>query len=489
MPRRITVSTLLAAALLQGASPAMAQDKPDVTPISQAVKAKIDSVFDAYGPDGPGCALGVTQDLKPVYTHGYGLADLDQGVAMSPDTAFDIASVSKQFTAMSVIILAHDGKISLDDDVRKYVPELPVYGAPITIRDLIHHTSGLRDIYVLRSLMGLTEKDYFTQEEFLDDIGRQKQLIFPTGQQWRYSNTGYLLLGMVVQRVTHETLAQYAREKIFAPLNMSDTFFADDATRIVRRRATGYYRRADGGYKRGVTLFEMVGDGGVVSTVHDLMLWDRDFYDGKVWRPEIKAAMLLPGRLADGQLAMAGDGAYAGGLVVGRRRGLNYVRHSGSFVGFKTDQIRFPDQKLGVTVLCNRDDANAPGLAERVADILLAPVFAQPAPETAPVAAPAQSHPPVPGDLIDALVGAYHADELGVNYRIERTDGGLRILMGKRAAPLDFGDYAASPPWLLGPDTIGDEVFAFKIVRTDGKISGFDMSLVGGTPMMFTRLP
>ena len=477
-------------ALFPNATIATVEKASKSMPMTEVDQKKIDAVFSTFAPKGPGCALGITENLKTVYEKGFGLANLDFGTPINSDTSFDIASVSKQFTAMSVMILAHEGKISLNDDVRKYIPELPVYGRPITIRNLIYHTSGLRDIYMLRSLMGLTEKDYFTEVEFLDDVARQKHLVFPTGEGWRYSNTGYLLLGMIVKRATHSSLAQYAQEKIFGPLNMTDTFFADDAARIVKNRATGYYRQPDGSFKRGITLLEIVGDGGVVSTVHDMMLWDRDFYIGKVWKPEIKAEMLAPGHLNNGELAGAvTGGAYAAGLVVGARRGLNYVRHSGSFVGFKTDQLRFPDQKLGVTVLCNLDEADAATLSDRVADIVLERSFTSPAPSNAANRNVSKyERVPVPGKLLDEFAGFYHSDELGVSYRILRKDDSIRLLMGKRATPLETGDYAASPFGLIAPDTIGDEVFAFKILRKDTKIVGFGLSLAGGSPMRFERV-
>jgi len=457
--------------------------------LSAMATDRIDTLFAQFRVTGPGCALGITRNLRPVYEKSYGLADLDFGVAIASDTSFDLASVSKQFTAMAVFMLAHEGKIGLDDDIRRYIPELPIYGAPITIRELIHHTSGLRDIYHLRSLMGLTEKDYFSEEDFLADLARQKHLAFPTGEQWRYSNTGYLLLGMMVKRVTHKTLAQFAQERIFGPLQMTHTFFADDAMRVVKNRATGYYRQKDGSFKRGVTLFEMVGDGGLISTIHDLMLWDRDFYEGKVWSPAIKADMLAPGRLKDGTVTAVGDGAvYAGGLFVGTRRGLGYIRHSGSFVGFRTDQLRFPERKLGITVLCNLNEIDAGSLSDRIADILLEHDYRAPMPKSPEAKSAPHNATPIPQEILDAFAGVYHSDELAADYRILRENGSIRILMGKREVPLDVGDYASSPLSLIGPDTVGDEVFAFKLRRSGRDVSGFEMSVVGGPPMVFARV-
>ena len=186
---------------------------------------RIDSVFSQFdGTNRPGCALGVGQGGVPVYARGYGMSDLQHGVPITPQSIFHVASVSKQFTAFAVGLLAQDGKISLDDDVRKYIPELPVYGKTITIRHLIYHTSGIRDQWELLGMAGWRyPDDLFTQEDVLDIVVRQKALNFSPGDEYVYSNSGYSLLAMIVQRVSGKTLREFANQRIFQPLGMTST--------------------------------------------------------------------------------------------------------------------------------------------------------------------------------------------------------------------------------------------------------------------------
>ncbi len=461
--------------------------------ITPQQEAQIDALFSPFSQSGPGCAVGITQDLEPVFQKAYGLANLDFDVPITTDTVFQLASVSKQFTAMAIIILAQESDLSLDDDIRKYVPEMPEYGAPITVRDLMHHTAGLRDIYMLGTLRGESEKDYYTADQFLDLVSRQKSPVFTPGSDFRYSNTGYLLMGIIVERVSGQTLAEYTQEKIFGPLGMTKTFFEDDMTRVVKNRATGYFKQEDGRYKRGVTLLEMPGDGGVMSTLGDLMKWDRDYYEGKVWRPEIKAEMLRPGTLSNGEPAyfpVEKDGVYAGGLIVGKRGGLPIVRHGGTFVGFRTDMVRYPEQKLGILVLCNLGSADPNTLSNQITDILLRDQYTEAA-ETASVLSTAEippAPPAIPQALQDDVVGTYYSEELSTTYYLVEKDGTIEVQMSGRRIPLDYADYLSSPIGLLEEDTIGNEVFAFAFRRDDGAITGFDLSLVGGFPFAFIRV-
>src|SRR5215475_2588927 len=203
--------------------------------------AKVDVVFANYDkPDSPGCALGVIKDGKLIYSRGYGMANLEHNIANSPKLVYDIGSTSKQFTAASILLLAAQGKLSLDDDVRKYIPELPVYQEPITIRQMLHHTSGLRDYMPLVTLAGVNLNDTMTEDDTLRLIVRQKGLDVTPGAEWYYSNTGYFLLSIIVKRVSGKSLAEFAKEQIFDPLGMKSTIYLDNHKRIVPRRATGY---------------------------------------------------------------------------------------------------------------------------------------------------------------------------------------------------------------------------------------------------------
>jgi CubicO group peptidase (beta-lactamase class C family) len=330
--------------------------------------ARIDRVFAQWDrPSSPGCALAVVHQGGIVYSKGYGAANLELGVPITPRTVFDIGSVSKQFTAMSIVLLAEDGKLSLDDDIRKFIPELPAYGAPITVRDMLHHLSGLRSYTDLFDLAGVPEIDQTTDDDALALIARQKTLNFPPGRQYLYSDTNYFLLALVVRRLSGETLREFARARIFVPLGMSSTHFHNDHRMIVPRRATGYAPRPAGGFEIDMSNFEELGDGSVMTTVEDLARWDRNFY-----------APVVGGKGAIEQLQGLGvrsDGSkspYALGLILDEYRGIPRVQHTGEWVGYRSSFLRFPRQRLSVIVLCNViGDLDPLALSERVADVYL----------------------------------------------------------------------------------------------------------------------
>ncbi|HWA15254.1 MAG TPA: serine hydrolase domain-containing protein, partial [Gemmatimonadales bacterium] len=261
----------LPAALLLLAAPLAAQQQP-VLPAVDSIFAHVDKG------DSPGCALGVYQDGKLAYARGYGMANLELGVPITSRSVFDIGSTSKQFTAASVVLLSLDGKLSLDDDIRKWVPELPSYGKTITIRHILHHTSGLRDYIGLMVLAGADYDDLTTEQEALDIIVRQKALNFQPGAEYLYSNTGYFLAGIIVKRASGKSLREFAHERIFQPLGMIHTRFRDDHTEWVPERTTAYSPREGGGFAIDMSNWEQVGDGAVVTTVEDLLKWDNNFY-------------------------------------------------------------------------------------------------------------------------------------------------------------------------------------------------------------------
>jgi CubicO group peptidase (beta-lactamase class C family) len=255
-----------------GASRAVAQSRNDPQP------EKIDALFAQWNkPDSPGCALTVVRDGQVLYKRGYGIANLDHDIPISSKTVFSIASVSKQFTAISVALLARQGKVSLDDDIRKYLPEMQQYSAPVTIRQLIYHTSGIREYSHLMQLAGTRFQDA-TVDEIYKIITRQKELNFKPGDEYLYSNSGYFLLERIVKKVSGKSLRQFAEENIFKPLGMSNTRFHDDASEVIKNRATGYSSRRDGGFAIESTTSDAVGSGGLLTTIDDLILWDRIFY-------------------------------------------------------------------------------------------------------------------------------------------------------------------------------------------------------------------
>jgi len=317
----------------------------------------------------PGAALAIIKDGEIIYKRGYGMAKLEDDLVMTPSKIFDIGSVSKQFTAACVALLALEGKLSLEDDVRQYIPELPVYGRPITLRHLLHHTSGLRDYNTLLSLAGFRpDSDCPTVEEALEIICRQKGLNHPPGEEYSYTNTGYFLLGQIVERVSGKSLNQFAQERIFQPLGMKNTFFQDNHHQIIKNRASGYAPEGEN-FRLEMSNWDEVGDGNVYTTVEDLYLWDQAFYNYKLGR-ELMDMLHTQGKLNNGQTI-----DYAFGLVIGSYRGLRTVSHSGSWAGFRASLIRFPEEKFSIICLSNLSTFNPAAISYKIADIYLADKF------------------------------------------------------------------------------------------------------------------
>ncbi|MGQ9578053.1 MAG: serine hydrolase [Candidatus Aminicenantales bacterium] len=328
----------------------------------------------------PGASLAIIQNGEIIYARGYGMAKLEDNLIMTPSKVFDIGSVSKQFTAACVAILALQGKLSLDDDVRKYIPELPVYERPITLRHLIHHTSGLRDYNALLSLAGFRpDADCPTVEEALEIICSQKRLNYPPGEEYSYTNTGYFLLGLIVERVSGKSLNQFAQENIFRPLGMKNTLFQDNHNQIIKNRASGYSPEGDG-FRLDMSDWDEVGDGNVYTTVEDLYLWDQAFYNHKLGR-ELMDLLYTQGVLNNGQKI-----DYAFGLVIGTYRGLRTVSHGGAWAGFRAHLLRFPEEKFSVICLANLSTFNPGALSLKIADIYLADKFKEEARKEKPQA-------------------------------------------------------------------------------------------------------
>jgi CubicO group peptidase (beta-lactamase class C family) len=333
---------------------------------SSSLNDQVDSFFASWNrPGSPGCALGVVQGGRLVYQKGYGLANLEHNVAITPSTVFYVASTSKQFTAAAVLLLARQGRLSLDDDVRKYLPELPAYDTPVKIRHLIHHTSGINDYLELLGLAGQRLDDIHSEEEVLDLLACQKSLSFKPGDQFLYSNSGYFLLGLVVKRVTGKSLAQFADEQIFKPLGMNHSQFHDSRTRLVKNRAQGYFSK-DGEFRNYLTQFDRVGDGGLMTTVEDLHHWDQALEAGTLGGKDFSSALLAQGQLNNGQVLN-----YAFGLMVNSYNGLTTVSHGGSFIGYKSEFLRIPERHLSVICLCNHNAIDATKLAKSVASLYL----------------------------------------------------------------------------------------------------------------------
>jgi CubicO group peptidase (beta-lactamase class C family) len=393
----------------------------DPTPRAQ----EVDAVFAEYAkPGSPGCSLAVIRDGRIVYEKGYGLANVEHGVPIDPKrTVFDIGSTSKQFTAASILLLAHEGKLSLDDDVHKTLPELPDYGTPVTIRHLLHHTSGVRDYINLMALGGLNFEDVTTDEDALAAIARQKTLDFPPGSEHSYSNSGYFLLSQIVKRVSGKTLRDFAQERIFTPLGMANTQILDDHTAIVPHRATAYGPRPEGGFRIDMSNWEQTGDGAVQTTVEDLAKWDQNFYEPKVGGAWLIEELQTTGKLNNGEAI-----DYARGLVVDTYRGLRRVAHNGGWAGYRAEMVRFPDQRFSVVTLCNLGSATT-ALAQKVTDLYLAGKLASVPAAQAPAAESSASAAPVD----TARYAGLYWDPVGGVRRILARDGKLLYVRGPGA--------------------------------------------------------
>src|SRR5271155_1979571 len=329
------------------------------------LQRKVDQVFAAYDkPDSPGCALGVVRDGEFVYKKGFGTASLELGVPLTPESVFYMGSVSKQFTAASVVLAAEQGFLSLDDDVHKYVPELPSYGKPITLREMLHHTSGFRDILGLLLLAGRNFEDIHPTPELLDLLSRQEALNYQPGEEFLYSNTNFFLFSVIIKRATGKPLSQFAEENIFKPLGMAHTRFYDDHSVVVPGRVPAYEPLPGGGFRIDwSTNFDKIGDGGMMSSVDDLLLWDRNFYDNKLGKGTLLKEIQTPGVLNSGKQI-----EYALGLTISTYRGLPIVEHGGALFGYRTELLRFPQQKFSVITLCNLGTSNPGQLSYQVAD-------------------------------------------------------------------------------------------------------------------------
>jgi CubicO group peptidase (beta-lactamase class C family) len=329
---------------------------------------KVDQIFAVYDkPGSPGCSLGVILNGDFVYRKAYGSASLELKVPLSPQSVFYMGSVSKQFTAAGIVLAAEQGYLALDDDVRKYIPELPDYGHVITLRQMIHQTSGFRDFFSLLSLSGHDVADFNSPEDIFKIVVRQRGLNNVPGDEWIYSNTNYFLLAIVVKRATKKSLSEFAAEYMFQPLAMSHTLFYDDHTLVVPGRVAAYDSAPHNSFRVDwSTTYEVVGGGGLMSTVDDLLLWDRNFYANRLGKGTLVQEMQTPGVLNNGD-----NISYAMGLDLGSYRGLPIVEHGGGLFGYRTELLRFPEQNFSVLCLCNIANAEPENLARQVADIYL----------------------------------------------------------------------------------------------------------------------
>jgi CubicO group peptidase (beta-lactamase class C family) len=451
--------------------------------LARPADPRVDGIFASWDrSSSPGCALAVVRKGAIVYARGYGSANLELNVRITPQTVFDIGSVSKQFTAMSIVLLAEDGKLSLDDDIHKFIPELPAYGAPLTLRSMLHHLSGLRSYTDLFDLAGVPEIDQTTDEDALALIARQRTLNFAPGRQYLYSDTNYFLLALVVRRLTGKSLREFARQRLFEPLKMASTHFHDDHRMVVPRRATGYAPLADGTFEIDMSNFEELGDGSVMTTVEDLVRWDRNFYAPTVGGRAAIDELEAPGMRSDGTKT-----PYAMGLILDQYRGIPRVQHTGEWVGYRASLLRFPRQELSVIVLCNAlGELDPLALSERVADIYLG-VGERMFPEEASGAAPTASE-------LASYAGSYWNSETFAYLRFTVGSGALALANGDSARTLSYaghGEFRAQNSTTrfafhgtatgMMVDAVSDDSDPVVLERIPARAQGGDLSAYAGT--------
>ena len=413
MPRR---SCLVALLVLPFVSPVGADAAYD-----PAMAPRIDAIFAEYTkPGSPGCAFALYERGRVLHAKGYGFASIEHGVPIDPrQTVFDIGSTSKQFTAASILLLAQDGKIALDDSVRKHVPELPGYFDAVTLDHLLNHTGGVRDYIGLLMLAGINVQDHTTDADALRAIARQQALDFAPGSEHSYSNSGYFLLSLVVKNASGKSLREFAQERIFSPLGMHQTRFLDNHAQVVPHRATSYEPGPDGTWVLSTSAWEQTGDGAVQTTVMDLARWDANFHEPRVGGRDLVERLQQVGTLADGKPL-----TYARGLIVDDYRGLRAVAHGGAWMGFRSDLLRFPDPGISMVALCNAGSSQPSALLQAVADVVLEDRL-QPIPIAAAAPAETGNAAKAPPFESGRYTGTYFGPAESLVRRIENREGTL----------------------------------------------------------------
>jgi CubicO group peptidase (beta-lactamase class C family) len=464
------------AAVLLLAAAAVAAAYPSAAQAPAGTAASVDSVFARFTrPGSPGCAVGVSRDGRTELARAYGLAHLEHGVPNAPATVFEAGSVAKQFTAAAVVLLAAEGRLGLDDHVRVHLPEVPDHGATITVRHLLNHTSGLRDWGSVAALGGWPRgKRVHDHGHVLDIVARQTALNHAPGEHYSYTNTGYNLLVVLVERVAGESFAEFTRTRLFEPLGMADTQWRDDHTRVVPGRAAAYQPAPGGGYRLQMPFEDVHGNGGLLTTVGDLLAWTENLRTGRVGGPELVRLMHERGRLTGGR-----EIPYAAGIVVGARGGVPEVSHSGATGGYRAWLARYPGSEVAVAVLCNAADAGVVGLGHAVADLHL-PRGAS-APPAAPAAAGREAAPasPVSAEALGARAGTYRDVRMHDAVRLVVEDGALRLDGGPVLLPVAEGRFRTAA---------GTEV-RFDDPRAPGGRAGFRMVLTDGDTLRYVPEP
>jgi len=377
---------------------------------------RVDQLFEKWNKENtPGAAVAIIHNGKLTFKNAYGMANLEHRIPLRTNSVFNIGSVSKQFTAFCIALLEKEGKINIEDDVRKYIPKLPDYGKRIKLRHLVYHTSGLRDHQMLIYLGGMDVGKLHSPEKVVTQIlCRQKNLSFDPGEKYAYSNSGYLLLGEVVRRASGLSLREYAQKMIFKPLGMDDSFYHNNFRSIINDRAWSYYPDGKGGYLNYIDRYDLVGDSGVYTTVEDLVLWDQNVYKASVGVPEMITKILSPGRLDNGETIN-----YSYGLEHDTYKGLKIVRHDGIWGGYGAMILRFPVERFTVVCLSNNmGEIDTRRMCFQIADIYLEDSYIKKRKDIYQIIS-------LPKAKLKQMAGYYRSPSNGNLMKVSRREGSL----------------------------------------------------------------
>ena len=414
---------------------------PSKEKVMTGAERAFEKVTKAYVAPGPGCAAAVSLNGETVFEKAFGLADLEHDVPNTPQTIFESGSVAKQFTAAALVLLQQDGKLSLDDPVRKYIPELPDYGSPLTVRHLLNHTAGLRDWGTVMSLTGAGRGDrVISQDLALDVIVHQRALDFRPGSEYSYSNSGYNLAAIIVERVSKQKFPAFVEERLFKPLEMKSSSWRDDYQRVVPGRAQAYARQGNGPWRLNMPFMNVYGNGGMLTTVGDWMKWNA-MLDSKSLGAPLVSALETQGVLNDGRKI-----AYALGLVVDKYKGMKDVSHGGSTAGYQTFLARYPDSNVSIGVMCNGTSPSAGGMAANITDEIFGPYPEAPKNEPAKVS----------DEELKKFVGIWRNEKTHAPARFV-FENGVSRWSGGRLVPMGGGQF-----------TVGDNRLKFTFDK-DGK--------------------
>ncbi|MFT3677580.1 MAG: serine hydrolase [Chitinophagaceae bacterium] len=450
---------------------------------------KVDSLFSVYNSLTPGAAVAIVKDGKVIFQKGYGMADLDHDIPITPQTVFNIASVSKQFTAFATYLLASEGRISLEDDVRKYITELPDYGTVIRIKHLLGHTSGLRDQAAIGSLAGGRSGDVSTTGQVLKLIVRQKSLNFKPGTAFGYCNTGYTLLAEIIHRASGRSFAAYTQEKIFGPLGMTSTQFYDNHEKVVKNKAASY-ELINGAYYHQPLNSSNPGPSGLLTTVEDLAKWTLNFENPVVGTPALIKAFNEASRLDNGSkvvLRVPGEGDtvfHAKGQNLSNYKGVEMITHGGHSAAFRTFMGRFPGERLAIIALSNDEHNERLNARWQIADFYIkdrlkdeVSFINAPLPSTTK---PTVKHP----DNLKDFAGEYYSDELSTSYRFA-VRGDKLVMTHLKLDDIELKRTGENNFSGSGPETFA---FEMEFLRNEKRIvTGFAISNFGAKNVRFMK--